>query len=432
MAKTPRTRHSTSKTEPVTIDLEAVRTDTPDDERQDPGARSTMAPEEASSGPKAAEEAPETVAEAMSEATPAPKSRSGGGALLGGVIGGVVALLLGGGLQYAGILPSLNPKQQTGAGVEALQQQLSTLQGEVTALRAAPPAPAETSLDAALAEPLQEIASLRQSVQSLQQKVATQGDGGAEVLTALEQKRTELEASFADLSKRLSDTGAADSDLAQRVQTAEADMATLRQAVSTASTKMNDVVSNVQSFTGRLDDLSTQVAKQDEGPKVALVVAASSLKSAIERGSPFASELETYSSLAPNAADFDQLRPFAEQGIPTLNVLTLEASNVASQIASAASAPDASAGFVDRLMSSALSVVKVRPVGEVAGDGPAEIAARMEAAVKRGDLAAAIREFDALPPASQALGTDFSKQLRARAAATQILDEALSTALKPA
>lgn len=467
MAKTPRTRHSTSKKEPVTIDLEAVHAESTEDDQQKAEPKTAPPPAGESDEPKVSEPslqpeaAPDTVEPATESAASSPSepepivneasaSRSRSGAVAGGVVGGVIALLLGAGLQYAGVLPSLNAPQQDGARVEALEQQLTTLRSEVTTLQSAPaaaPSLDQAQLDAALADSLSEIATMSERVQALEEQSAAGGGETEAALATLEQRRSELETSFTELSNRLSESGIADGDLPERVQSIEAEMNSLREtvqsadetgrdaasdAISAVTSQLDEVDGTVQDLSTRLDELSQQVARQDEGPKVALVVAASSLKSAVERGGPFGSELETYSSLAPNPQDFDQLRPFAEQGIPTLSSLSAEATRVASHIAERANAPDASAGIVDRLVSSARSIVRVRPVGEVAGDGPVEIAARMEAAVKRGDLAAALREFEALPPESQALATEFSRQLRARQAADQILDEALSTALKPA
>ena len=381
-----------------------------------------------------------------------PSSRSGGGAVLGGLVGGVVALLLAGGLQYAGVIPPLNDERQADAGVDVLRQEIAGVQSEIADLRTAEPASPGPSLDEALAEPRQQIAELREMVQSLEQQVSSgvSPDQG-EALAALEQRRNELETAFNDLSRRMSESGSADGELAQRLEATETDLASLREtvqsagdagreaateasaeAVSAVTARIDEVTGNVEALSGRLDELAAEVARQDEGPKVALVVAASSLKSAVDRGAPFASELETYSSLATNAADFDQLRPYAERGIPTLATLTEEATALASRIAAAENAPDASAGFVDRLMSSARSVVTVRPVGEVAGEEPSAIAARMEAAVQRGDLDAAIAQYESLPPTMKELGADFAEKLRARQAAEDILDQALSSALKPA
>jgi hypothetical protein len=65
------------------------------------------------------------------------------------------------------------------------------------------------------------------------------------------------------------------------------------------------------------------------------------------------------------------------------------------------------------------------------GDTPEAIAARMEAAVQRGDYAQASAEFEALPPEAQQAAGDFGEKLRARQAANEVLEKALSGALNP-
>ncbi len=60
-------------------------------------------------------------------------------------------------------------------------------------------------------------------------------------------------------------------------------------------------------------------------------------------------------------------------------------------------------GVTDRLLSSAMRLVKIRPVGEAPGDTPEAIVARMEERVKNGNLAAAVSEWNALPEASKRL-----------------------------
>jgi hypothetical protein len=481
MAKTPRTRHSTSKREPVTIDLEAVRADPPVDDAPSPAEMdAAVDPAESQDGSANIATDPEPVPpEASSDVTDgsvkdatgketrqdggsteppplggdAPRSgRRGGGALLGGLVGGVAALLLAGGLQYSGVLPPLNGAQQDDSGVEALRQELAGVQSELAELRAAPDAGGNTaSLEEALAEPRQQIAELRETVRSLEQQMASAGGQGGEAAAALEQRLSELESGVQNLSQQVGEQGPADTGLAERLQSTETEVASLREAmrsvsdegreaaseevneaVSAANARLDELAGSIDALNGRLEEIAAEVTRQDEGPKVALVVAASSLKSAVERGAPFASELETYSSLAPNAGAFDELRPYAEEGIPTLATLTEEATALAARIAAAENAPVPSAGFVDRLMSSARSVVTVRPVGEVAGEAPSAIAARMEAAVQRGDLDTAIAEYEALPPDMKQLGAEFADKLRARQAAEDILDQALSSALKPA
>lgn len=439
MVKTPRTRHSASKKEPVTIDLEAVRSDTePGDEAKSAEADPVTHPHETEEAQAdAAHDAPDESTGGGSdqpppEAKPVPSMRYGNGAIPGGLVGGVVALLLAGGLQYAGVFPALNSAQQPDTGLATLRQEIADMQGQIAELRATPQEESSAALEEALAEPRQQIVQLREMVQSLEQQVATDvSPDQSEALASLEQRRSELETSFAELSRRLSETNSTDGELARRLDAAETELAGLRETAQSAD-DVSAVVARVDEIAGKVEALSAEVARQDEGPKVALVVAASSLKSAVERGAPFASELETYSSLAANAADFDRLRPYAERGIPTLAALSEQASALASRIAAAENAPDASAGFMDRLMTSARSVVTVRPVGEVAGEAASAIAARMEAAVQRGDLEAAVTQYESLPPAMKELGADFAEKLRARQAAGDILDQALSNALKPA
>ena len=152
----------------------------------------------------------------------------------------------------------------------------------------------------------------------------------------------------------------------------------------------------------------------------------------MERGAPFGSELDTYSAIAPNAPELDPLRPYAQTGIPTEAALVSEAPQIASRIAASSSDLPPDAGVFDRLMASARSAVTVRPVGEVPGDTPEAIAARMEAAVKRGDYAQALSEYDSLPPSAKDVAAEFAEKLRARRAADQVLEKALSNALKPA
>jgi hypothetical protein len=81
---------------------------------------------------------------------------------------------------------------------------------------------------------------------------------------------------------------------------------------------------------------------------------------------------------------------------------------------SAATPPDPNGGFFQSLMSSAESLVKVRPIGAVAGAGVPETVARMEAAVNQGDYAKALSEYDTLPDAVKAAGADFAAKIKAR------------------
>jgi hypothetical protein len=234
-------------------------------------------------------------------------------------------------------------------------------------------------------------------------------------------------ASLAEAASGAEDTG----ELAQRVSEFENLIDGAAEAGEAARQATAANAQRIEQLAGEIAELREEMAREDEGPRLALVVAAMGLRSAIERGTPFTMELETYTALAPNAPELEPLTPYARTGIPTDAELVNEAPQAASRIAASQSDLPPDAGLIDRLMASARSAVTVRPVGEALGDTPEAIAARMEAAVQRGDYAQASAEFEALPPEAQQAAGDFGEKLRARQAANEVLEKALSGALNP-
>jgi hypothetical protein len=123
----------------------------------------------------------------------------------------------------------------------------------------------------------------------------------------------------------------------------------------------------------RSDEISGKVAEQAEQPKAALAIAASALKAAIDRGEPFTTEIDTFAAVAPPSPEIDQLRQMAAAGVASRAAIEAALPAAASAMVSAGKAQDPNAGFLDKLMSSAQSLVDVRPVGMVEGEGAAEI-----------------------------------------------------------
>ncbi len=82
------------------------------------------------------------------------------------------------------------------------------------------------------------------------------------------------------------------------------------------------------------------------------------------------------------------------------------------------------AGFVDRIVASAKSVVRVRRVSHDASDkGTEALVSRAEAALKDGQLGEAIAEVKAIPPKAGALLVDWL----AKAEARHTVDQAIAT-----
>ena len=95
----------------------------------------------------------------------------------------------------------------------------------------------------------------------------------------------------------------------------------------------------------------------------------------------------------------------------------------------AAQQPDQDQGIAGRLMSSAMSVVKVRRTGDAEGDTAEAIVARMENALQRENLQGAASEWETLPQEAKAVSQDFKQALDARIAIDALLGDTLTRAV---
>jgi hypothetical protein len=261
-----------------------------------------------------------------------------------------------------------------------------------------------------------DVASLKQTVES--------GAGGAAGLDALNTKIAEIETRINAIGP--GPDGATPEDIAainERIAGVEALANAAREAGSTVDSRLGALEQSLAALTGRVDSQAQQ-------PKIALAIAASALKSAIERGAPFQSELETLAAVAPQAPGLAELRIYAEKGIATRADIIAETDAAAKTMIAAANPPSENADFFERLLSSAESLVTVRPIGAVEGPGVPETVARMEVALQAGDLAKAIAEFDSLPEPAKAAGAVFADKIRARLAVEQLADQAIAVAMQ--
>ncbi len=110
------------------------------------------------------------------------------------------------------------------------------------------------------------------------------------------------------------------------------------------------------------------------------------LRSAVERGEPFAQELAAVKPLVPDAAATVPLEPFAATGVPRTAALARELSQLGGAMLNAAGAPPRDGGIMDRLAQNAERLVRIRPINEAPGDDPATVVARADAKATHGDL----------------------------------------------
>jgi hypothetical protein len=411
MAKSSVPRHSKAARKPVTIELESVTVTRKQEQNEVPepepvgfapmlGAKQDTnekpQPEPASAP---GETKPVGRDESSNNAKYATRSRANTydslGRVIAGIIGGAMALIGAAGLQWAGVLPS--PR----AGIAELEQQIE-------ALRNAP----------ATGQSLDEGAqtALNDAVENAK-RAADQVTALSAELGAIKQSVTDIQTNAGSAAPAV-DTGALD-----------ARIAALENRLNVSQQQAEQAGGAAAGATERLNALEAKVNDTSEQTNMALAMAATGLKAAIDRGGPFAAELDTYLAVAPASGDVESLRPFAAKGIPTAPMLASQLDDVAPSIIASSHKVDPDAGVLDRLWASATNLVQARPIGMVEGEGVDAVTARIEAHLDAGDLRAAILEWEKLPENAKAVSMDFANAVKARQRAGEVVSKALSDAL---
>lgn len=414
-------RHSKRTDKPVTIDLEAQEFAKQEDTATAPSEAAPNAEEQAANELKESLQAsaPEETAAASAaeeplrteEPAPAekpaeeptyrhtesiashpPQQQRGGstsGLIAAGIFGGLVALAGAGAIQYAGYLP--------GSGQQPAQTEQTN---ELSA----------------------EIDGLKQSIANLAASPNSDDDALDKRISALET------AAKAPAATQPGDPAATEA-LNQKIADLTAQVAQLQSSLTQASEQQ---ASNGADITKRLDEAEKKLNEPRQDVAVAQAIAAAALKAAIDRGGPFTAELDTFAGVAPDDPAVKDLRNFAETGVPSRAELIRQVPDVATSAVEAVNRPSPDQSWSDRLMSSAKSLVSVRPVGNIEGESVEAIAARMEDKVKNGDLPGAANEWNDLPPAAKQASAAFKQSLEARIRVEDLVSGALSKAVSGA
>jgi len=436
MVKTPKMRHSTPARDPKTIDLEPgdvarveqEAANTPEamseteatafDDSTETGRTTSREQEfEATSAASAAatserkdERAAYSASTSSNWGQPPARSRGSLSRILAGIVGAVVALILAGLLQYFGVLS--RPGEGGGGGVaqtdfDALKQQVATMAASDAASRIDA---LSTSLEAVKAD----VAALKQAPAA--------GDPAA--MQALDARVEAVEAALKTAGSGSAPAAPADLQaIGERIAAVEAAVKAASDAAASGNERIATLEQSVATITGKMDAAVAQ-------PKIALAIATAALKSAVERGATFSAELETLAAIAPGLADIEALRAHAAAGVPSNETLVQQVDAAAAAMIAAGEPVAEDAGFFDRLLQSAEQLVTVRPIGTVEGTSVAAIVARMEVALKSGDIATAGAEFDSLPEPVKAAAGTFGTGLKARQEVDALLARAIADAMK--
>ncbi|MGA2044276.1 MAG: hypothetical protein ABSG83_13005, partial [Roseiarcus sp.] len=129
---------------------------------------------------------------------------------------------------------------------------------------------------------------------------------------------------------------------------------------------------------------------------VELAVVAQALLDRLGSGAPFPVEQAALERLGADPVRLAALKPLAERGAPSAGALATDFSKVA-PAALAAAAPASSGGVMDRLLANMSKVVRVTPIGELAGEDPPALISQIGAALARGQIEPAVGAWARLP-----------------------------------
>ena len=418
---------------PVTIDLEANAVSAAE-ASSEAHAASAAAGAEGESPKTSSSAARETSGEAP--AMPAATEDRPRLLMLGlaGAAGGLIVLILGFGLQAAGVLPAPGRSAATEALAEAsgLASTVTGFDQRVTAIEAAS---AQTIADRALLDDLSRqvgvvdafgtslsdrLLNVEAKIASLGESLGSSGEAATrQSLDALAERVGRLEAAPPAVAGGGAMSTPALAELGSRVEADRAALETLRGWVDT-------LASDVAALEAKLDGMAKTPAAVTDGERAARAIAIGSLRQASARGGPFAADLAVIGALGIAAADLAALAPLAEKGAPSRAVLLAEFPAVADKILAAGQPTGEGAGIFDRVLSYGRGLVKIRPTGPISGSDPVAVVSRMQAAVGDGDFAAALAERQALPPAGQAVSEEWAGQVSDRLAIDRLVDDIAS------
>ena len=377
---------------------------------------------------------------------PANKNDSFGKMAAAGLIGGVISLAGASALQNAGVLPSSGPAptQQSSStqsvDLTPLQEKIAQLQSQIDKMGSATPAAAPT-VDL---KPIERRIATLENAPKPQASSSTSTSAGPSAQTTkqlgeLQSGLGGLQASTKKLETGLQALSTSSEGTAAKIKSIETAMADDSGTNDLISTAIESAIAplalssgkNTQQYGAlekqfaalnkRIDvDVNERINKFDEklksaatGEKLARSVAIAALKSALAKGEPFSSSLNSLETLSGTSKPIEGLRPYALTGVATGKSLLDDFRGLQSQMLLAAN-NKADAGITDRLMSSISALVTVSSDQPLSGASPKAVISRVEANLKTKNFGAAVSEWKTLPEPARNISSTWVNKVNQR------------------
>jgi hypothetical protein len=333
------------------------------------------------------------------------------GLLAAGAAGGVVVAAILSALWYGGANSA--DDSDANSQIASLRQQVQTLQNRPA------PMPDSKQLDALT----QRVSRMEDTLSKLPKGDESVG----ERLTAAENATKTLGVAVTALNQRSDDVSTSAARAREQADAAEKAVTQLRASVQDAAKDASAAVAPAQ-----LDALQQRLAALEQVSKAArediaktadaevaarLALSAAALRNAIVSGAPYSAEMTQAKSLGANDATLAPLAPFATSGVPSAASLAQELRALIPNMMKVSGAQAPKGGFLERLEANASRLVRVTPVDAPPGDDPSAVLARIEIAGARADIPAALADLGKLPEAARAPAQAWIAKAKARQAA---------------
>jgi hypothetical protein len=348
-----------------------------------------------------------------------PAAKSGG--FMGMLTGGILAAVLGFGFaKYSETQGWFN--FGAGGGADgSVQATIDAQTGEIDALKAQ----------------IEEISGLNTGLQTqLEAAVASAAEAQAQDAEAIAALREE----FAALPSVTVDPEAMSDELRKTIDAQKEEMAALKAELAEIAGQKEEMAA----LQGELDKMAafaqTQIAEAEAEVQTAAEAEAKAaeaearaqargalnvVRTSLADGAPFEAELAQVAA----AVDVPEaLQAVAADGVASENDLETGFETAARQALSASIKETTSDAPTDKLKSFFRNQLGTRSLAPREGDDPDAVLSRAQAAVKSGDIAAAVTELGQLPPTGQDAMSDWIQSAETRASALAAFEE-LSTAL---
>ena len=269
-------------------------------------------------------------------------------------------------------------------------------------------------IEGALAAPRQADPQLLARIAAAEAAVKTATD-----LAAAREKRNDEIATIARQASERATAAAAAADAAQKANPAIPESrAEIEAMMSRIATLEQNARALEQSARASETELKRRAKEPVDDTRSRLAITSIALRNAVESGAPFSAELSAAKALSADARAVATLEPFASGGVPTASALGLELAGLMPAIWRASQSEQAPQGsFLERLQANAQKIVRIRPAGDVAGDEPENVKARIEVRAETADIRGALAELAKLPPDARAPAKAWIAKAEARNAA---------------